>query len=337
MNFGLICEFRNPERWKRSTFAVYEDIIDHVCEAESLGFRAAEFLEHHFVDDGYLPSPLIAASAVAARTKIMRVATNIALLPLYDPVRFAEDTSVLDALSNGRLDVGVATGYRDVEYSGYRLDLKTRGARMDEAVQIVRRLWQGESVTFDGTFFKLDKVKVTPRPIQSPNPPLWIGGFAKPALRRAARFGDGYTGISDKQNYDDYLQEVEAAGKPRSSARVRGTWTGFFVVSNDPEKTFERLAPHAIYWGNSYASWFEGSDTQVWSTVTDNEGLRASGLLTVLTPTAAIEKIKTICAGVPLETFSFCIAPPGVPVSEIFEHLALFAKEVIPAFSSGPC
>src|ERR1700722_480048 len=115
MNFGLICEFRNPAQWERRLSDVYEDAIAHLCFAEKLGFAAAEFLEHHFVDDGYLPSPLIAATAVAARTKSMRVATNIALLPLYDPVRFAEDTSVLDALSNGRLDVGVATGYRNVE------------------------------------------------------------------------------------------------------------------------------------------------------------------------------------------------------------------------------
>lgn len=99
----------------------------------------------------------------------MRVATNIAILPLYDPVRFAENTLVLDALSNGRLNVSVAIGYREIEeYDDHRLDLKQRGSRMDEACEILRRLWQGESVIFHGKHFQLNNVRVTPAPHAEP-------------------------------------------------------------------------------------------------------------------------------------------------------------------------
>jgi alkanesulfonate monooxygenase SsuD/methylene tetrahydromethanopterin reductase-like flavin-dependent oxidoreductase (luciferase family) len=315
---------------------IYAEVLECLSLAESLGFGAAEFLEHHFVEDGYLPSPLLAASAAAARTTRMRIATNIAILPLYDPVRFAEDTLVLDAVSGGRLDVGVAVGYRKTEYDGYRLDLKTRGSRMDEAVQIVRRLWQGESVTFNGNHFQINNVRVTPKATQLPTPPLWIGGFTRPGVRRAARFGDGYTGLADPQTYEWYLEELRSVGKDASSARVRGVHTGFLLASNDPERAFERLAPHVIYWANSYASWFEGSDTHPFSAISDNEALRASDLLQVLRPADIVERLRQLRRSVPLETFSFLLAPPGVPVGSMAEHLELFAKEVIPHFAAEP-
>jgi alkanesulfonate monooxygenase SsuD/methylene tetrahydromethanopterin reductase-like flavin-dependent oxidoreductase (luciferase family) len=332
MKFGLICEFRNPDRWRRETSRVYGEVIDHLCAAEELGFEAAEFLEHHFVDDGYIPSPLVAAAAVAARTKTMRLATNVALLPLYDPVRFAEDAAVVDAISNGRLDLGVSIGYRAVEYAGYRIDLKTRGARMDEAVQIVTRLLEGEAVTFEGSFYQLNNVKVTPRSTQKPRPPLWIGGFVRAAIRRAARYGDGYTGVASRQVYETYLDELRIAGKDPALARVRASQSGYFVVSRDPERTFNLLAPHVIYWADSYASWFEGSDTQVWSRIGDTQTLRTSGLLNVFTPQNAIAALKKLQAEVPLEVFSFLLAPPGLPVKQMFESLELFAQEVMPAF-----
>jgi alkanesulfonate monooxygenase SsuD/methylene tetrahydromethanopterin reductase-like flavin-dependent oxidoreductase (luciferase family) len=104
MRFGLLTDFRNPPQSARRSAEVYAGIIDHMVWSESLGFEDAFFLEHHFADDDYIPSPLIPATAVAARTKKMRVFTNIAILPLYDPVRLAEDGAVLDVISNGRLD-----------------------------------------------------------------------------------------------------------------------------------------------------------------------------------------------------------------------------------------
>ncbi len=336
MEFGLICEFRNPEQCKRPHTDVYDEIIDYVCRAEELGFHAVELLEHHFVDDGYIPSPLVAISALAARTKKMRLASDVALLPLYDPVRFAEDTAVIDIISHGRLDVGVSIGYRALEYDGYRIDIKTRGARMDELVQIVRRLWTGEAVTFEGKYYKLKNVKVTPSPVQKPTPPLWIGGFAPAAIRRAARYGDGYTSVwagdPSREAYKIYTDELKAVGKDPASGRVRLCKTGYLVVSKEPEKSFNEFAPYVTYWANSYASWFEGSGTKVWDAIKDVDGLKASGLLTVLTPDKAIAFLKEMQDAIPVETFSMELTPPGMPCAKSFKSLELFAKEVLPAF-----
>ncbi len=331
MRFGLTTDFRNPLDSGRTTAAVYADIIDHMVWAESLGFDAAYIFEHHFTGDSYIPSPMVAATAIAARTKRMRIGPDIAILPLYDPVRVAEDGAVLDVISNGRLDFGVGLGYRPDEYAGYGLDLQKRGARANEALQIIRRLWQGETVTFHGKHFNIDGAKLTPRPVQQPNPPIWVGGFTKAATRRAAKYGDGYIGPSNKAVYEMYLRELRAVGKNPASARVMGgdLW---LVVSEDPDRTFATYAPHLLYWFNSYAKWFEGTDTSPWPIIKDAAELKSRGLVNIITPESAVTLIKERLAEVPVEMFTMMLSPPGIPLSKVEENLELFAKQVMPHF-----
>lgn len=332
MRFGVFTDFRNPPNSARGSAEVYADIIDHMVWAESLGFDDALILEHHFTDDGYIPSPLIAATAVAARTKKMRVMTNIVILPLYDPVRLAEDAAVLDVISNGRLDLGVGMGYRPEEFAGYGIDLKTRGARADEALQIIRRLWQGERVSFHGKHFSLDGARLTPLPVQKPNPPIWVGGFSKYAIRRAARYGDGYTaGGMNKAAYDQYLAELRKLDKDAARARVTGgaLW---MIVAEDPERTFATLAPHVLYWYNAYAKFFETTELKLWPVMKSVDELKSRELMTVLTPADAINLIRQQIAEVPVESYAISMCPPGVPVSAVRANLELFAQKVIPHF-----
>ena len=91
------------------------------------------------------------------------------LLPLYNPVQVAEDTAVLDIISNGRLDLGVGLGYREIEYKGQGVPFAKRGERADEALEILLRLWTGESVSFHGKHFTISGARTTPRPLQQPN------------------------------------------------------------------------------------------------------------------------------------------------------------------------
>src|SRR5205085_12591155 len=118
MRFGLTTDFRNPSGSGKSSAHVYSEIVETMVWAESLGFDGAYIFEHHFTDDDYVSSPLIAATAIAARTRRMRVGCDIAILPLYNPVKAAEDGAVIDLISNGRLDFGVGLGYRPEEYGG---------------------------------------------------------------------------------------------------------------------------------------------------------------------------------------------------------------------------
>jgi alkanesulfonate monooxygenase SsuD/methylene tetrahydromethanopterin reductase-like flavin-dependent oxidoreductase (luciferase family) len=331
MRFGLTTDFRNPPGSGKTSAQVYSEIIDTMVYAESLGFDAAYIFEHHFTGDDYVSSPLVAATAIAARTKRMRVGPDIAILPLYNPVRVAEDGAVLDVISNGRLDFGVGLGYRAEEYSGHGVEIKRKASRADEALQIIRALWQDETVTFHGKHFKIDGARLSPRPVQRPNPPIWVGGFSRGAARRAARYGNGYIGPTNPAMYKMYLAELREAGKDPAAARLMGgdLW---LIVSEDPDRTFTAYAPHLMYWFNSYSKWFEGTDTQPWPPIDNPEQLRSRGLVNVVTPEAAVAMIKQRVGEVPLETYTMMLSPPGIPMGLVRESIELFAEKVIPDF-----
>jgi alkanesulfonate monooxygenase SsuD/methylene tetrahydromethanopterin reductase-like flavin-dependent oxidoreductase (luciferase family) len=331
MRFGLTTDFRNPPGSGKTSAQVYAEIIDAMVFAESLGFDGAYIFEHHFTDDGYVSSPLIAATAIAARTKRMRVGSDIAILPLYNPVKAAEDGAVLDVISNGRLDFGVGLGYRREEYAGHGMDISRKSSRADEALQIIRPLWQGETVNFKGKHFNIEGARLSPQPVQKPNPPIWVGGFSKGAARRAARYGDGYVGPTNKAMYETYLTELRGAGKDAAAARVMGgdLW---LVVSEDPDRTFAAYAPHLMYWFNSYSKWFEGTDTQPWPPINNAEELRSRHLVNVLTPEAATCAIKQRISEVPVEMYTMMLSPPGIDMRLAVETIELFAKKVMPNF-----
>jgi alkanesulfonate monooxygenase SsuD/methylene tetrahydromethanopterin reductase-like flavin-dependent oxidoreductase (luciferase family) len=330
MRFNLYAECRNPSEWQRNAADLYAETIEHMVAAEALGFHAVEFAEHHFSDDGYIPSPLIAATAVAARTKHIRVGTNIMLLPLYNPVRVAEDTAVLDIISNGRLDLGVGLGYRKLEYEGQGISFSKRGERIDEALEILLRLWTGELLSFEGKHFQVRNVRTTPRCVQKPHPRLWIGAFSRPGVKRAARYGDGFTGVPNKEFYELYRNELKALGKDPSSARVKGILPGAIVVSEDPDRTFHQLAKHTIYWANSYAKWLEGTGVDVYRAINNVDELRATGLLNVMTPDDAVRFFQELSKQFPMESVSIALAPPGVRLEAMTDYLELFASKVMP-------
>ncbi len=126
----------------------------------------------------------------------IRLSTNVALLPFYHPVRLAEDGAVLDILSGGRYEFQFGLGYRPEEFGAYGMEMKQRSRRADEMLEIIRRLWEGETVTFKGKYFSCDNATLTPRPVQQPRPPMIVGGFAPNAIKRAARMADGLAGAS---------------------------------------------------------------------------------------------------------------------------------------------
>jgi alkanesulfonate monooxygenase SsuD/methylene tetrahydromethanopterin reductase-like flavin-dependent oxidoreductase (luciferase family) len=126
MKFGLIYDFRNPAPWRRPWVELYARMLDQIVEAEELGFDHVWLTEHHFVDDGYLPSIVPVAGAIAARTKRIRIGSDIMILPFQDPVRIAEDLAVVDILSGGRFDLGVGQGYRAEEFRAIGMDRRER-------------------------------------------------------------------------------------------------------------------------------------------------------------------------------------------------------------------
>jgi probable F420-dependent oxidoreductase len=332
ISFGLWYDFRNPAQWRRTDKEIYDATIEQVAWAETIGYDDVWLTEHHFVDDGHAPSPLILAGAIAMRTKKIRIGTSVLLLPLYDPVRVAEDGATIDLLSGGRFELGIGVGYRREEFDGLGIAHSVRGARANEGLEIIRRLWEGETVTFRGKHFNIAGAKLSPLPLQRPHPPLWVGGFAKASARRAARLADGYIGTGDmSQIYKMYVEELRAAGKDPAQGRLAG---GFFwlVVANDPDKTWHEMAPHVQFQINVYADWLKKAGQELFPPMPNLEALKASGIFQVMTPEAAVKAIREYADNVPVERFYCWTVPPGYPVRKMDAHLELMATKVMPHF-----
>lgn len=331
LQFGYLYDFRNPAQWQRPAADLYAETLDVIAWSETVGFDGAWVPEHHGAEDGYMPSPLIALAAIAARTKKIKLGSAIALAPLYHPVRFAEECAVLDILANCRLEMALAIGYRRKETDAYGIDFSKRGSRFDEFLHIVRQLWAGETVSFEGKHYTVNNASIRP---QSPRGqiPLYIGGFAEKALERVAKYADGYFG--NEEVCGMYTGKLREQGKDPSAARIRiqGLFT---VVANDPEKAMHELAPYYHHVNNTYGEWLNedkaiGLDDPLLKPM-DLDAFKKSGILQILTPSAAIDKFRAMQARIPVEHFML-MKPPGLAAAKFVEYAELFASEVIPAF-----
>src|SRR6202045_4192289 len=238
IRFGLWYDFRNPAQWRQPADHLYREILDQIAWSENNGFDDVCLSEHHFIEHGYLPLTLPVAAAIAARPDRIRRASGVLLMPFHNPIRLAEDVASVDVISGGRFELGVGIGFKREEFTGFGVSSKERGARTDQSLEIIRRALAGETITFKSEFFDFQNIKVTPEPIQKPHPPIWLGGFTPAALRRAARFGDGFTVPgANRDVYDRYVAELKKANRPTENIRfASGTWC--LIVSDDPEKTF---------------------------------------------------------------------------------------------------
>src|SRR5467141_3408186 len=152
IRFGLWYDFRNPAQWRQPADRLYREILDQIAWGENNGFDDVWLSEHHFIEDGYLPSVLPVAAAIAARTKRIRIAPGVLLMPFHNPMRLAEDIAVVDVISGGRLELGVGAGYKLEEFESFGVPFNERGSRTNEALGIIRRLLSGETVTFKSEF-----------------------------------------------------------------------------------------------------------------------------------------------------------------------------------------
>src|SRR6201999_701254 len=158
-------DMRAPS-WGAPPAALYAAVPEMCSWAEDHGGLAAVLCEHHGSEDGYLPSPLILAPAIAARTERLALSL-ILILPFYEPVRLAEDMAVLDIISGGRASYILALGYRPEEFEHFGLAVSDRGRLCDEKLALLRRLLAGETVVHDGR-----SITVTPRPLTAGGPGL---------------------------------------------------------------------------------------------------------------------------------------------------------------------
>jgi alkanesulfonate monooxygenase SsuD/methylene tetrahydromethanopterin reductase-like flavin-dependent oxidoreductase (luciferase family) len=302
---------------------LYAAALDMAEWGERHGCVAVQVSEHHASPDGYLPAPLVLASAIAGRTRRLPIQVAALILPLHDPIEIAEQMAVLDLVSGGRVSYVVAVGYREAEYAMFGRDLRARGRRMDACLAALRSAFTGEAFEFEGR-----TVQVLPRPASPGGPLLLIGGSSAAAVKRAARFGLGML----TQGGDASLEQLY-----RDECARNGTQPGLFFdpppgtvtsafVAEDRDVAWRRLGPHLLHDARMYASWLEGSDSVSRSDAQTVDELRASnGPYRIFTPDEAIAHVR---ANGVLLTQPLC---GGLPPELAWESLHLIAKRVLPA------
>jgi alkanesulfonate monooxygenase SsuD/methylene tetrahydromethanopterin reductase-like flavin-dependent oxidoreductase (luciferase family) len=230
---GVLYGFRNPAASGLSFPEMYARVLQQIALVDQLGFDHVWITEHHFVEDGYMPSPLVMSGAIAARTSRVAIGQDVMLLPFTNPVRLAEDLIVLDNLSNGRMMVGAGMGYVPSEFAALGIPRRERRQRMDETLEILRRAFTEEEFDFDGTHFQLQRVRVRPRPVQPGGPPVWVAAMGEPGARRAARFDAHLLPQGDRRAVlDPWRSALADRGRDASDYRVGIARP--FVVNDDP-------------------------------------------------------------------------------------------------------
>jgi len=174
----------------RSATAVIDDAIEVVRAASAMGFAWVSIGHHWISHPTVWPQPIPLLARLAPETGDLRLKTSMLLLPLLNPVDVAENVATLDHLTHGRLDVGVAIGYRERELEAAGLTRKDRVPRLEESLDVMKRLWRGDEVTLDGACTKLTAARLGFTPYQRPHPPIEMGAQSVGATRRAARLAD---------------------------------------------------------------------------------------------------------------------------------------------------
>jgi probable F420-dependent oxidoreductase len=327
-----------PEGSSRTFAQEYRDTIELVRLAEALGFDSAWVSEHHGASDGYLPSLLPMLAAMAATTERIRLGTGIVLTPLHDPIRLAEDAAVVDQLSDGRLILGLGIGWRPEEFRMFDVPISERLQRTVETIEVLRRAWTGRRFSFRGRAFRYDRVRVTPPPARPGGPPIYLGGYAEAAVRRAGRLGDGY--ITDADPVQDVVPAIElfeaGAREAGKDPRTMGLVLLQNVVVARDGSGWDVAGPGVAHQLGAYAAWEAGSDTPETDRLElppPDEGSIASWT-TAGTPSEVVSRLRPL-----VRTFAdrgeleivVRLHYPGMTLEQGSTMLEVFAEDVLPA------
>lgn len=220
MKFGVLFMPQDPPKGEK-LHKRWQEILTAAEVAEESGFEGVFLPEHHMMDDGYVPQPIAACAALAARTSKVDVGTTVSLLPFYNPVHVAEMSAVVDVVSGGRMRLGCGLANFEPEFELFGLEKKKQVSRFEESIDLVQRLWAGEELDHDGKNFKAQG-KIRPLPL---NAELWLGAMSEPGVDRAAKFGcpwvtDPLHNIEVMTHWTEHYQNAGEKYQTTSDQRV---------------------------------------------------------------------------------------------------------------------
>jgi len=352
VRFGTYYFFQAPAHLTHAE--VIHNELEQITWAEELGFDEVWLTEHHFIDYGLSVDPALLAAVAAARTRRVRIGLAAAILPFHHPIRLAEQLALADIISHGRLDVGIGRGNRPVEFAGYGVPHIENRERTEEALEIILRAWTQERVTYEGRFFTVRDVRVIPKPLQRPHPPLFQVCVSKETIEATALRGwpmlnSLLRGPVDQlvASRDTYVAALEKAGRsPAEIARLLREWgvsRHIYVAPTDAQALAE--ARDAELWYQEAFRRFVLPERIEDAHPALQPGFRALAEKlarldwdTLVAETLAfgspdtvarkIEEMRAIGVGRVLCWMSF----GGLPQDRVRRSMELFAREVMPHF-----
>ncbi len=246
------------------TFTSPEGLRKLAQGAEAAGFESLWTVEHVIYPDGYestypydpsgkmpaasdtpIPDPLIWLGQVAAATTTLRLATGILILPQRNPLVLAKEVATLDALSGGRVELGVGVGWLEEEFDALGIPFSERGSRTNESIEVLRALWDHDHADYEGRHFSFSGVSSNPKPVNG-RVPIHVGGHSAPAARRAGRLGDGFfPGRGELGELVDIVRQT-AADAGRDPDVIEVTSGSAAVLGDDPRGAVEELAAQGV-------------------------------------------------------------------------------------------
>ena len=227
--FGISFSFQVHREQGEPYNKSYREGLELAAEASRLGFHSVWASEHHGEADGYCPSPVVACAALAVAAPNCRIGQGVALAPLYGhPLRLAEDLSVIDNLSGGRIEIGLGQGYRPAEFAMFGWNYARRTSAFEESLDILEKAWTGEPFDYEGRTYKVKGGLLRPPPVKPGRPPLWIGAAHPKARARAVRRRAGFLvaplaelGLVEYQfkSFDEEAARQDAGRLPRAVMR----------------------------------------------------------------------------------------------------------------------
>jgi len=336
MNVGFVLDLRNPVQRRVEWSRVYGHALEICEEADRLGAHSVWVTEHHGFDDGYIGQPLQFLTAVAARTTTLRLGTSVMLAPIRSAADIAEQAVVLDAISDGRLELGLGAGYRKPEFEHFATEAGLPG--WDDRFKITAdRIRTIQEMWADGT--------ILPAPTQQPIP-IWAGFGGPVGARRAGRLGVGLLSVR-RDLMDPYLEGLDEGGHDRSVARMGGFMRVF--VTDDPERDWPVVSERYAYMYDSYNRHAVMGTGRPVPPPVDVDRWRRQGIeagsagraqdvsesMVFTTPEDAARQVLEFFDGMPVETIVVWLSPGVLPEEMAMRHVQLLATELQPRLAAG--
>lgn len=254
LGIGLFTGQQRPDD-ERTLSEIYDEMLELAAVTDAAGLDSAWVSEHHFMEDSYLSGVTPTLGAFAAVTEDIEIGTCIALAPLYDSVRLAEDVATTDQIAGGRTTLGLAIGYNQRELDAFGVDPEERTDRIEDAVKTLRGAWSPGALEYDPSYHDISpSLSVTPKPAH--DIPIMLGGSARPAVRRAARMGDAWCAPSSL-SIDGIQKRKTDIENVREEAGIEGDFQVYVLqhgfLGDSREDAWEKMKEGYLYSNRRYA------------------------------------------------------------------------------------